>query len=187
MNRVERIVADLLPLTEFYADEGPEIEEVAEEEIPEPYRALLVHDNDMTPTLEEFFGGEIHLRILDWRIENEVLSREVALVLNHEERPVEFGAIRIHLERFGEGPREAILEGYRPLGAILRAYQIGHRSHPTGFFLIHADPTITDALAIEEASRLYGRCNRLTYANGDPLAEVVEIVPPLQGESGGVV
>ena len=32
--------------------------------VPEPYRGLLVHEKDMTPTLEAFHGGDIHLRIL---------------------------------------------------------------------------------------------------------------------------
>src|SRR5262245_13832528 len=55
------------PLDEFYARSGmalPKIERVAGEELPEPQRTLLVHQNDMTPTLENFHGGQIHLEIL---------------------------------------------------------------------------------------------------------------------------
>jgi hypothetical protein len=44
------------PLDEFYARSGlplPRIERTSGEEVPEPYRSLLVHQNDMTPTLEQ--------------------------------------------------------------------------------------------------------------------------------------
>ena len=61
----------VFPLDEFYARSGlalPKIERVAGEEVPEPYRSLLVHQNDMTPTLENFHGASIHL---------EILSREI--------------------------------------------------------------------------------------------------------------
>jgi hypothetical protein len=45
------------PLTFFYLRAGtPELkyESVVGEEMPEPYRSLLVHDDDMTPTLERY-------------------------------------------------------------------------------------------------------------------------------------
>ena len=41
------------PLDEFYANAGralPKIEAVDGIAVPEPYRQLLVHDGDMTPT-----------------------------------------------------------------------------------------------------------------------------------------
>ena len=47
------------PLDEFYALAGrtlPAIEQVPGESVPEPYRQLLVHQDDMTPTLEKCYG-----------------------------------------------------------------------------------------------------------------------------------
>ena len=32
----------------------PVMEQIQADEMPEPYRSLLVHDSDMTSTLEEF-------------------------------------------------------------------------------------------------------------------------------------
>ena len=52
------------PLDEFYARTGlilPKIERLRGEQVPEPYRKLLVHEHDMTPTLESFHGADIHL------------------------------------------------------------------------------------------------------------------------------
>src|SRR5258708_40329644 len=56
------------PLDDFSARSGlplPPIERLAGEQVPEPYRSLLVHDTDMTPTLESFHGARIHLQILN--------------------------------------------------------------------------------------------------------------------------
>ena len=55
------------PLDEFYAQAGlplPAIEQIGGEDMPEPYRSLLVHQRDMTPTLEKFHGGKIHVHEL---------------------------------------------------------------------------------------------------------------------------
>ena len=55
------------PLDEFYARSGlplPPLEQVDGETVPEPYKTLLVHRNDMTPTLEDFHGRSVHLRVL---------------------------------------------------------------------------------------------------------------------------
>src|SRR6266404_2816907 len=45
----------LYPLNEFYEQAGlplPPAVQVAAREVPEPYRSLLVHEREMTPTLE---------------------------------------------------------------------------------------------------------------------------------------
>ena len=52
------------PLDEFYSQAGltlPRIEAVQGHAVPEPAQSLLVHQNDMTPTLEAFHGRPIHL------------------------------------------------------------------------------------------------------------------------------
>src|SRR2546423_14144336 len=72
------------PLDEFYARAGlrlPAIERIGGEEIPQPYRGLLVHEDDMTPTLEKYHGAEIHLRILGREQREDFYFREVVLQL----------------------------------------------------------------------------------------------------------
>lgn len=148
--------------------------------MPDKVKYLLVHDSDMTYRLQDFFGDEIHLRVLNASNSNGKYCREVILVLNESEKPVEFGAIRIHLEHFAEQPREVILEGYRPLGAILHDFKVDFESHPSVYFQVKPDEIIQEALGIEYTTYLYGRCNTLTNPAGDPLAEVVEILPPIE-------
>src|SRR2546423_8207113 len=86
------------PLDDFYAQMGltlPPLQEVDGEAVPQPYRRLLVHDHDMTPTLENFHERDIHLRLLGRRRKRDQYFREVVLLLDGSDEPVEFGAIKI--------------------------------------------------------------------------------------------
>ena len=53
------------PLDEFYQRRGlhlPPLEVVDAASVPEPYHGLLVHERDMTSTLEAFHQDRVHLR-----------------------------------------------------------------------------------------------------------------------------
>lgn len=171
----------LYPLDEFYRAEGrplPPVERVRGGEVPEPYRHLLVHDRDMTPTLEAFHGERIHLRLLGRRVEAGALWREVVLTLDQSRRPVEFGAIVIYCDRFPPAAREAILAGHTPLGTILADHRIEHDSAPLAFLRVETDALIGAALATEAGAGLYGRRNVLSTPDGSILADILEILPP---------
>ena len=117
---------DLLqPLREIYGASAldlPRLEIVPGAQIPEPYRSLLVHDRDMTRTLESHHGDSIRLRTLASDLREGVYRRMVALELERTRRPVEFGATRVDLRRFPEPWRGMILEGQRPVVGILNAW-----------------------------------------------------------------
>jgi chorismate-pyruvate lyase len=180
MNQSEAL---LDPLDHFYLLSGlalPEATKVDAESIPEPYRSLLVHENDMTPTLEAAYGERIHIRLVSRKVEDDVLLRQVVLVLDSDERPVEFGAIRIRLHQLPAAARPCVLEGRLPLGRLLQDFQVQHRSQPAAYFEVRADWQIGEALAIPSRQRLYGRRNKLLLPSGAVLAEVVEILPPAE-------
>ncbi|PYV41254.1 MAG: hypothetical protein DMG06_17715 [Acidobacteria bacterium] len=173
----------LYPLTEFYAEAGldlPEARRVDEEAVPEPYKSLLVHESDMTPTLQRFCKQSVHIRALKTHLNGNVYSRQVVLALDREERPVEFGAIKIYLQNFPWQARPLILEEQRPLGAILHSQGIAHVSRPKAFVQVWADTLISNALNLKEANWLYGRRNELLNFSKQILAEIIEILPPSQ-------
>jgi chorismate-pyruvate lyase len=170
------------PLDEFYARSGltlPPLDQVDGEAVPEPYKSLLVHERDMTSTLENFHQARIHLRLLSRDQRGSDYFREVALVLDGSDQPVEFGAIRIHLDRFPEHTRRKILEERLPLGRILNDGGIKYSSRPTAFLRIASDQLINDLLGLSGAHVLFGRRNTLLAQTGEPLAEIVEILPPI--------
>jgi chorismate-pyruvate lyase len=169
------------PLDEFYAQMGltlPPLQQVDGEAVPQPYKRLLVHQNDMTPTLESFHGCDIHLRLLGRRRKGNGYFREVVLLLDGTDQPVEFGAIKISLDRFAPEVRRQILEERRPLGHVLQECGVKHTSRPKAFLRLASDHFINEALQLTGANVLYGRRNTLFDPQERPLAEIVEILPP---------
>ena len=101
----------LYPLDLVYERAGievPRVEVVQPDDIPLPYRSLLVHDADMTVTLERHFGGRVVLRPLSTFTEGGSYFRRVLLVQEYAGRPVEMGAIRMRLDAFGDEIRRQI-------------------------------------------------------------------------------
>lgn len=169
------------PLDALYARHGrplPPLDAIEGAAIPEPGRTLLVHERDMTSTLEQFHGAGLHLRVLGCEQRGDDYFREVVLELDGTNRPVEFGAIVIHLARFSPAARAAILAGRFPLGHVLREYQVPYLSRPRAFLRVASDPFINGMLDLQGAHVLYGRRNTLLDPAGHSLAEIVEILPP---------
>jgi len=181
MNQPESL---LDPLDQFYLASGvplPQVRRTEGKDVPEPYRNLLVHEDDMTPTLEAAHRQRIHLRLLSRKLEGDVMLRQVVLLRDSDERPVEFGAIRIRLAGLPPEARQFVLDGRLPLGRVLRDFFIEHLSRPVAYFEVTADSLIGEALQTRTSQRLYGRRNKLLMPSGEVLAEVVEILPPADG------
>lgn len=169
------------PLDEFYARNQtplPPLEQVDGEEVPQPYQGLLVHESDMTSTLEQFHGGPVELQVLSRKQEGLAYCREVVLRLSSTGQPVEFGAIKIDLDLFPQEARQRILEERWPLGRILKESGIEFASRPVAFLRMASDPLINEVLQLSGAQVLFGRRNTLWNTAGRSLAEIVEILPP---------
>ncbi len=174
------------PLSEFYSRAKlalPGIEMIPGDRVPEPYRTLLVHNNDMTPTLEGFHKADIHLEILSRDRRGDFYFREVVLRLNHDEKPVEFGANKVYVGRFPEEARELILAEQLPLGRILRDCGLKHQTEAKAFLRVQSDELINRAFDLEQSTVLYGRKAVISDAQGRPLSEIVEILPLAAGSS----
>ena len=174
------------PLEAVYLRSGqplPQMQTIGCLRIPQPFRDLLVHENDMTPTLEAFHGRKISLQVLDRYRQEGCLLRQVVLRLEGEETPVEFGAIRIHLTLFKTQAVQIILEGRVPLGTILREENILHTSGHKEFFSVFSDAVVNQALRLTGAHQLFGRRNVIRDSRGRPLAEMTEILSAVTGSS----
>jgi len=174
------------PLDEFYAmakRELPSIEQVEGDDVPGPYHRLLVHEQDMTPTLEKFHDERIYLNVISRQMRGDFYFREVILLAQRTRKPVEFGAIKINLTLFPGGARRLILAEQEPLGTILTEFKISHTSRPKAFLRIQADAFIKGALQLSGEQVLYGRRNTLFDPQQRALAEIVEILPPMEEQS----
>ena len=169
------------PLDDFYARAGlplPAMQRISGEEVPEPYRSLLVHQKDMTPTLEAFHRSLIHLKILSREQRGDYYFREVALLLDGSETPVEFGANKVSLLLFPPKARQLILEERLPLGSILKLCSIQHTTVAKAFFRLTPDEFIGGVLQAGSKTELYGRRASILDPQKRPLSEIVEILPP---------
>ena len=110
-DRATRADGLLYPLDLVYERAGiaaPEVTAVSPEGIPHPYRSLLVHRDDMTPTLERHYGGRVVLRPLSVFTSGSSYFRRVLLVGEQAGQPVEMGAIRMELDAFDAPIRRKI-------------------------------------------------------------------------------
>lgn len=173
------------PLTascELLGIEPPPIHLIGQDELPSTYCVLLAHDRDMTSTLERSWGARLHLRVIEKHLDDHRLTRQVVLVTDTNDRPVAFGAIRIFLDQFGDAPRKEIESCTRPLGTILEHHRIAYACSPSAFFSCPCSEFIERVFEIVDAGDLYGRCNTILNGINEPLAEVVEILAPLDSQ-----
>jgi chorismate-pyruvate lyase len=174
--------ADLLyPLSFFRERDGrpaPAIEIIDGAHVPEPYKALLVHQGDMTSRLEAFHASPMKLRVLNVERTSSTYRREVLLCARDSGLPVEYGAIEINLDGFAEPLRSEVLEGRLPLGGLLNRAAFRYRSEPRGYLRIFPDPTLCRLFGIDAAPALYGRSNTLLGEDNVVLATIVEVLRP---------
>lgn len=170
----------LLPFHFFYEKAGlelPDLTFLEGGEVPYPYRSLLVHTNDMTPTLAAFHHSKLYLEVHKHESNDEFVMRLVSLHAASSDKPVEYGAIAIQLGGLSEDVRHEVIAGEKPLGGILGEYAVEHRGSPGAYFSVPADGLIADALGQESGEVLYGRCNQLLDRDGAVFADIVEILP----------
>lgn len=169
----------LYPLDWIYARTGvelPGVRTVAPGEIPVPYRSLLVHDNDMTSTLEQHFDCRVVLRPLATFRLGEWYFRRVLLVQDSSGQPVEMGAIRIQLRAFQPSIREQILANGIPLGRILRDSRTAYKTRPLSFLSLTPNGDMMAAFWMREPQTLYGRRTEI-FQRGAKIGDIVEILP----------
>src|SRR5712671_3809095 len=93
----------LYPLDALYTwagIDGPAVKRTAPGRIPAPYNSLLVHESEMTATLERHFGGRLTVRVLASFSRGRSYFRRVLLALESTGRPVSMGAVRLRLDGF---------------------------------------------------------------------------------------
>ena len=154
----------------------PPMEPVLPGSMPEPFQSLLVHDSDMTSTLQRFYRDRLRLQRLSSRQTEDRIEREVLLSTELTSQPVEYGVISIHLNGLGLPAQRLIQEGRIPLGQLLEDCAVRYSSQPQGFFRIGRVAFMEELLHDAPAAVRYGRLNVLSTESGEVLAEVIEIL-----------
>jgi chorismate-pyruvate lyase len=137
---------------------------------------LLVHENEMTSTLEEHFGGTLTVRVLSSFSRGRSYFRRVLLSLASTGAPVALGAVRLRLDAFRPAVRARIVGGQAPLGRILRTARIAYGSRPAAFLEVTPSAEMMGVFWMTEPRVLYGRRTQVTL-NGARIGDIVEILP----------
>lgn len=182
MDETQSILEKITPLREVCIARNyplPQIEAIGREELPQPYRDLLVHDGSMTLALEHFHEQSIYIEVVSKRMQGHVLLREVILRRYGDDLPVEYGTIRLAVGWLSPEIRAEITEGRRPLGKIFAEQDVAYHGCPVAY--IRAMPTehIAECLKVGLDQPIYGRINRLFNDAWHPIADVVELLPNL--------
>jgi len=157
----------------------PAIRELRGREVPQPYRSLLVHSTDMTPTLERFYKQRVGLMVLSRELQESAYLREVVLHRGDDYTPVEYGVIRICLDHLPPPAARRVLEEQAPFGNILQTEALPHMSWPQAFFNVESDAHMRAVLRLDHHQSLFGRRNVLLDGSRRLLAEVIEILAPV--------
>jgi chorismate-pyruvate lyase len=171
--RLETLFA-LFPPAE---DMPPSYEQVPGSAMPQPYRDLLVHDQHMTVTVEEFHGGPVDVRILDRRHDGATYARKILLVLQSSGRVVQFGIVHMDLNQCSNPVRRAIVAGDTPLGRVLINHNVLRTIEPTSYLKINPGPQQLAWFGMKTATPLFGRL-ALIHCDGRPAVELLEVVAP---------
>ena len=150
---------------------------IAGEEVPQPYRGLLVHEHHMTVTVEEFHGSRVDVRVLSRRSDGESYARKILLVLQSTGRVVQFGIVRIDLAQTSPEVAAAIRSEATPVGRILIEHDVLRRIEPTAYLRIEPGPEVRGWFGLSEPRPVYGRL-ALIHCDGKPAVELLEVVAP---------
>ncbi len=161
----------------------PEYALITPDQMPEPYRGLLVHNHHMTVTVEAFYGSPVNVHVLERRRVGDTYARKILLELQSDGRVVQFGVPRIHLNFCSEPVRAAILEEKTPLGRILITHDVLRRIEPTAYFRITPGPRLTKWFGLDRPQTTYGRLG-IIHCDEQPAIELLEILAPIPGERG---
>jgi chorismate-pyruvate lyase len=169
----------LYPLDSGYARAGvapPKARAIRPDQIPVPYRTLLVHTSAMTLTLERHIGKRVLLRPLSTFLKGHWYFRQVLLASEETGRPVEMGAIRIRIDAFTRAVRRKILDNQVPLGRLLHDSRFEYESRPKAFLAVTPNREMMGMFWMREPLTLYGRRTEMIH-DGSKIGDIVEILP----------
>jgi chorismate-pyruvate lyase len=156
---------------------APSVTVISPTEIPQPYRSLLVHDSDMTRTLEQHSGDRAILRPLSTFVSGTSYFRRVLLVKAASGHPLAMGAIRVRLDVFPPRLRAKIVAGEIPLGRILREGRFSYTSTVTALLAVEPTAEMMGIFWMPESRTLYGRRSEM-FRKNTKFADIVEVLPP---------
>jgi hypothetical protein len=188
MSSLHTPVADLTGLYGLFgasAAEMPAGRFIPAEEMPEPYRGLLAHDDHMTVTLERFYNAPVDVRILNAVHDEPLYARKILLTLADSGRVVLFGIMRFNFSWCDEHVKRLIIEGRTPLGRILIENDVLRRISTHVLLRIAPNAEMRGHFSMnprgngpDPSELVYGRLATI-FCNHEPAVDLLEVTAPV--------
>jgi hypothetical protein len=163
----------------FDADQIPDCVPVPADDVPSPYRDLLVHTHHMTVTMEAFHNSRVTVQVLAVKQTPDWYARKILLRKQSDNAIVQFGIARVRLRFCSEAVQEKILEQKTPLGRILIEHNVLRRIEPMLHFCVPPQPVLEEWFGPAGAGlETYGRMG-VIHCDEQPAIEVIEISAPV--------
>lgn len=147
------------------------------EEVPQPYRDLLAHENHMTVTVERFHRDSVDVLVLRDELRETVYHREILLKAHHAGVVVQYGIVRLYPRFLTREPLEEILSRQKPLGRVLIEHDVLRQIELFDLLEIRCGSALAKFFDVPVGTRTYGR-TAILHCNNEPAIELLEIVRP---------
>jgi chorismate-pyruvate lyase len=155
----------------------PAIDFLRADALPQPYRDLLVHEEHMTVTVEAYHHSPVDVRVLARVRQGDSYARKILLVSQRSGAIVQFGMVRIWLNKCSKEVREQILAERTPLGRILIQHEVLRRIEPTAYLRVLQGPATAAWFGPKGRQPAYGRLGYI-HCDGAAAIELMEVVAP---------
>ncbi len=143
--------------------------------MPVDARRLLQHRAHMTTTLEEFYGGEVTIRVRERAHRGDWYTRAVLLHVTGQPHPVEFGIMALDLAAVGPEVARQVLEERTPLGSILISHHPLRTVVPVAYWAFEVNRQWQQWFAVPPDHVCYGRTAVIHCGEG-PTVLLLEVV-----------
>lgn len=174
------LIPDLRTLTSLFharRESLGEFGEVGIEQVPEPYRRLLAHNDHMTEAVEALHGCRVDVRVLQRQASETHYAREILLARQSDGAVVQYGIMRVSFAYLPDEVRDKIRAEQTPLGRILIEHNVLRRVQLFSLRRVELGEVLAGHFGRPSGSVSYGR-TALIECNQVPAIELLEIVTP---------
>jgi chorismate-pyruvate lyase len=149
------------------------------QECPDPYRAMLDHEEHMTVTVEKRHASPVDVEVLDSRVTDTSYMRKIILRRQSDQRVVQYGIVRLALSALQPKVRDEIMAQKIPLGRVLILHDVLRHVQLNALWRVVCARELAELFETQPGQITYGR-TALIYCDGEPAVELLEIVAPEQ-------
>jgi chorismate-pyruvate lyase len=151
---------------------------VAEQDVPEPYNSLLVHNNHMTKAMENFHRSPMDVRVLERFSNDRNYTRAILLVRQDSGAVAQFAIAQLNLDAVSESVRRDILSEQIPMGRVLLSHKVACRIELDSILKVTMDTGLSRLFCAPVGAVTYARLARI-FCDSKPGFDVLEVSAPV--------